>query len=277
MIDGELLKKAEAGDGEAITKMAFLCWENAATYFDGYMWAEKAYEKGMLDAVHHAWLMNLAFLEDEGNNLSSEKRVYVEEQAIMWLNKAIDLGDCSAMNHLADCYANGYICEKDEEKAHQLALKSAYAGNALAAYNLATDYIYGNGCEANYIEAVAWALIAGERGYTKALCCISEQYYAGTEGFPQAERIAYDFDRIAANKGDSLGMYRYALCFARGEVCERNFEEAAFWMEKAILSREEDDILELDDCLNMLQHIYKDGYGEEGKLRYNMFVAKLRS
>lgn len=91
-----------------------------------------------------------------------------EDQAYYWLNKATELGHANAMANLADCYYNGWGCEKNYNQAFYWCKKSAELGDPYGCNNLGFYYEQGIGTSVNTQLGASWYLKSAEAGYPTA-------------------------------------------------------------------------------------------------------------
>ncbi|HJJ32071.1 MAG TPA: tetratricopeptide repeat protein [Methanocorpusculum sp.] len=91
------------------------------------------------------------------------------ESALIWLEKAADEGDCTAMEMLAMNYLNGGdLVEKDEKEAVRWFEKAATAGSPDAMVFLGLAHLLEIGVPFEPMTALFWLRKASERGNTDA-------------------------------------------------------------------------------------------------------------
>ena len=121
-----------------------------------FFWNKKAAVAGDL------WAMNQLAVVDYGVEISDAER-------IMWLKKAADLNDDTALYNLALRYLNGYDgIESDEKMAVKLFRKSAKQDHPSAYYALYKCYTNGRGVRKNCQLALKYLHKSAKLGYPKA-------------------------------------------------------------------------------------------------------------
>lgn len=118
------------------------------------------------------------------------------EQAMRWLNAAVDAGHPPAFHSLAELYWNGTNVGKDQQKAK------------------------------NYYQQAA------DRGYAPASSAVARIFYNGLAGAKNLE-LALSYFRQAADAGDSAMMHQVGYMYLNGEGTARNAEEATRWYKKS--------------------------------------------
>ena len=90
------------------------------------------------------------------------------KQAVYWYQRAVELGDVSAMNNLAGCYAEGAGIEKNLEKALELYEKAAEGGEAYGLRNLGRWYEIGKLVKPDLKKALEFYDLAATNGHPNA-------------------------------------------------------------------------------------------------------------
>ena len=144
------------------------------------------------------------------------------------LRHAAEAGDANAAFIVATHYLNGDTVGVDFAKAAYWYGKSAAAGVAPAQYRLATLYERGKGVDKNLVSALSWYERAGALGNIKAMHNAAV-IAAGTEaGTPDYQR-AFKWFTLAANHGVKDSQFNLAVLIERGLGTRQNSGEALFW------------------------------------------------
>lgn len=189
--------------------------------------------------------------------------------AFKWFDKAAREAYMVAYNDLAICYFEGLGCTKNYDKGRQLLEEAANEGygmaiynigigyfrgiygypkdaymafdyfkrassqfNNLAEYNLGVMYLTGTGCSKNIDMAIKYFRDASGTGHNKAANKLGDIYYYGV-GIPKDTGKAYAFYSMAAENGDSYGMYSVAYMILNGEIYWVDKSVGKQWLKKA--------------------------------------------
>ncbi len=143
---------------------------------------------------------------------------------------------------------------KNYEKAFELYVPLAEAGNADAQTSLGFMYQQGQGCAKNDAKALAWYEKAAEQKQPYSLFNLGILYANGIGGAPFDQFKAHQFYLDAAIGEVPPAMYEIALMLERGLGCIQNYSEAAFWYEEAAKRGHM-------ESFNNLGVLYKEGHG----------------
>lgn len=144
-----LEKMAKEGDVEAQVMAAMfhetdeILPKNYEKAYFFYELAAKQENKLAQFALGRALMIGLGVAENQG-------------EAILWLKKASEKGECSADLLLGESYANGLGVEKDGGMAVKYYMKAASMGIFEAEYRMAKCYEEGFGVPQNKEEAEQW-------------------------------------------------------------------------------------------------------------------------
>jgi TPR repeat protein len=107
-------------------------------------------------------------------------------QAVVWYQKAADLGDASAKNHLGRMLVIGDAragVAKDAARGFGLLREAVAQGNGPASFQVACCYLYGEGVEKDAVHGVSLLrqVITQQEGSTKGMaqCTLSVCYLEG--------------------------------------------------------------------------------------------------
>ena len=93
-------------------------------------------------------------------------------------------------------------------------------------------YILGTGCSKNIDMAIKYFRNAAGTGHNKAANKLGDIYYYG-EGTPKDAGKAHAFYLMAAENGDSYGMYSVAYMILNGEIYWVDKSVGKQWLKKA--------------------------------------------
>lgn len=196
------------------------------------------------------------------------------EQAVFWYQKSSDLGNIIATNNLADKYEHGLGVPLDLDMA--IGLYQEAAGRVIAAdLSLGRMYVEGRGLVQDFEKAKAHLdvvlnanidgikdmqseamvllatfrndnplqeaekMIQNPRNYT--LEQISDQ--ASKVGkfleLPEAQPLFFGLYQLKARMGERSAQYQLGYWYLKGFYTEINYEEAAYWIQKAADQKDE--------------------------------------
>ncbi|MDR2222060.1 MAG: sel1 repeat family protein [Flavobacteriaceae bacterium] len=195
------------------------------------------------------------------------------EEAVFWLNKAVDLGSGLAMLTLGDYYLYGYGEEREYEKAIEYYKKAEEVGyisegigvcyqfelgvekddtKAFNYYKIAADrnyssglfrlgmcYYYGTGTQQDRVEAFYYLKQVADQGNKDAAGYIGQMYLAG-DGVEKNEVEGIQYLTEAAEAGYDDAQYHLGNCYLRGIGVEQNDELAMQWYQTAAENGNED-------------------------------------
>lgn len=243
---------AENGDVEAQILVGHILMRGETglvDYAGAVRWFKKAAQKDHPDAL--VGLSEMALRSQGG---------LTPPQAVMWLERAANLGRQDAMRVLADVYDNGQGVTKDSVKAKQWRGRAAKDGDALAARAMGDELI-----DADPFEALQWYEHAATLGDPQSAYIAAIMYVENYEirpdrkksavlmqqaananippamadyglliyqgaGVVQDDAAAAKWFERAAKAGDSEGQFLYAFTLAKGEGVTQSFEDAYFWL-----------------------------------------------
>jgi TPR repeat protein len=207
------LKAAEKGDGAAALKLGFL---NAEAHYAGLTpnhaeaekWFLKAAEENIDDAQFRL-----------GNFYANTRQPRDYDKAYMWLKKAAEGGNRTAMFDLAMLIRMGQGKEKSESESLKWMIKAAEADVVGAQTSLIQAYSTGEGAPQNSAEAMKWILKLADdpRASNIWINRAADIFYSGWLNIPADYPRAFAYYERAAAKNDPhargrLGeMYTYGL------------------------------------------------------------------
>ena len=172
-----------------------------------------------------------AELEAEAEELNTKGYTYfngigVEKdytKAVVFWEKAVELGNIEAHNSLAMCYMCAYGVDRDYYKAFKLNEVAAEAGVANAQCNLGFLYSKGAGVYQSDTQAMYWYEKAARQGHSDAQCNLGLCYLE-----KKSTEALYWFDKSIeqgnVNAFYCKGLYHYEFF---------EYQQAGLWFEKA--------------------------------------------
>jgi TPR repeat protein len=160
---GQMKRAAELGFAEAQFELAMMYFEGRGTPVDrdaALAWARTAAAQGS-NPIKYSLALAV---------LSNEEEPEVNSEVMSWLSSAANEGYSEALFFLAGATAHGdYGLEKNEEKAAEMTLPLAKAGNVEFQFALATLYLRGKSFgEHGRSEGIKWLKKAAEGGQIQA-------------------------------------------------------------------------------------------------------------
>ena len=122
------------------------------------------------------------------------------KKAVRCFQRAADLGNITAMNHLGIAYVKGSGVKLDKKKAAAYYRMAADRGDAEAQFNFGNCLAGGNGVAQDHAEARRFFELAANQGYTEAEHNLGCVYAKGYGVAPNAAEAASWLER-AATKG----------------------------------------------------------------------------
>ena len=186
---------------------------------------------------------------DDKSNLDYNK-------AFILFKKAANIGNAEAQCCVGCCYKHGYGTQVDYSEARAWYDKSIKNGCARAMRHIAMSYRDGLGVEKDIYKAIEWSKKASEKGDKRSMVLMGTLYYYGRGGVAVNYEEAVNMYSMAAEKGDSDGMWRLALCYEKGKGIEKDFEKSFEWFKKSAEKNNPNGLFGLGEC-------YLGGYGIE--------------
>ena len=120
----------------------------------------------------------------------------------------------------------------DYERAFEIFLPLAEAGDAEAQYNLAILYRGGHGVAKDLQKSHQWFLRAAEQGIAAAQYHLGYMYDTG-EGVEQSDRYAFLWYRKAAEQGNPQAQTNLGVLYANGSGVAQDLKLAYVWFNLA--------------------------------------------
>lgn len=119
-------------------------------------------------------------------------------EAFDYYKKSAAAGYAMGQYQLAECYTNGWGCDKDYDRAFSNYRKSAQQGNSMAQAALGRAYLQGRGTSKDYDEAVYWLELSCEQDDDLGQLWLGYCYQNGYGVKKNKERAAYYYELSAA-------------------------------------------------------------------------------
>ncbi len=164
-------------------------------------------------------------------------RYYEKEKdwnnSFYWAEKSAAQNNADGIARLGSHYLNGNGCDKDEQKAYELAKKSADQESSWG-YN-ALGFIYGYGycgMNKNTEEAIKLYKLSAEQGNEVAQCNLGMMYKTG-EGVTQDYELAVKWLKLSAEQGNAIAQNTLGQMYENGESVPQDYEQAVKWFKLA--------------------------------------------
>lgn len=118
------------------------------------------------------------------------------------------------------------------ERAVEVYLQSAEAGNAEAQFDIGYAYYTGEGTQRDYTSAAMWFKRSAKQNFAKAQYNLAYCYMNG-RGVPRDYDKAYNLLLKSAENNYKRAQLTLADCYARGVLVEKNEDEYNKWKNKA--------------------------------------------
>ena len=161
-------------------------------------------------------------------------------QAAIWLEKAVQKGNTSAMTTLGVNYREGKLgLTQSDTKANALFALAARKGHARARYNLGTSYCEGKGdLTIDFNRCVELWDQSATQGNVNAQIKLANMYRLGSKDgppmtIPVNPQLCFRWNLAAAKQGNVKIMNTIGGAYYTGRGVERNVEFAFEWFMKA--------------------------------------------
>lgn len=191
-------------------------------------WYRKAADQG-----HAPAQFNLGVMYDRGEGVGQD---YTE--AAKWYRMAADQGFVEAQFNLGLKYEKGQGVDQDYAEAVEWYRMAADRGLDRAQLNLGLKYYKGQGVVQSYSCAHLWTTLAAAHAYDddqKSYAAIRDRVAArmNPTQIGEAERLAAQWYRKAAEQGSMLAQLNLGLRYTIGQGVTKDYAEAAKWYRKA--------------------------------------------
>jgi len=164
--------------------------------------------------------------------VGKEARLQREREALMWLKRAAQGGNTTAMVGLAAMMAEGRGAPRDEAGAVRWLTRAAELGHLHAQYNLGNMIFSGRGSQKDPGLAAQWYRRAADQGHAQAQSNLGSMLAAGEGGTTNAQ-AAVSLFRDAAKQGEATAQYNLANMLFDGRGSGKDEKASAFWYKSA--------------------------------------------
>ena len=144
------------------------------------------------------------------------------------LRSAAAAGDAAAAYEIASRFAEGHGVPANQEEAGQWYARAAAKGLAMAQFRYASMLEKGRGVKKDLMHARQLYLAAANKGNSKAMHNLAVLYAEGIDGKPDYNSAANWF-RKAADAGVSDSQFNLGVLYARGLGVEKDLSESFKW------------------------------------------------
>lgn len=140
--------------------------------------------------------------------------------------------DCQAF--VGDVYRYGLFGRKiNPQQSLHMYNESAKKNNKYGLFGLARCYEDGFGVEKDITQALQYLKQSINKGLAYGYTYLGDSYFKGTLGLKRNEREAVSNWKIAAEKGDRIGQYKYGVCYQLGKQVNVDEVQAFKWFKKS--------------------------------------------
>jgi TPR repeat protein len=153
-------------------------------------------------------------------------------QAMIWLNKSIELDNSDAYLDLSNLYREGIGTNKNDSLALEYAKKSALMGNEIGMYNTGLYYLEPQ--KHDVTSAMSWFKQAAALGDVHSMSMIGFLYlYGNANGLDPNIDSAQLYLQKAVDSGDSHSMSLLGLSYIQCDKDKQNHALARKWFYRA--------------------------------------------
>jgi len=214
-------------------------------YLAAYKWSKNAAENQYRDSYGL-----LGYLYENGYGVGVDAK-----KSIQYYQAGSDIGDPSAMFHLAEVYYHGKSASIDHNKAFILYEESAKGGVLSAQDMLGNMYEFGYGTDINPELAAHWYKLSASRGHPRSQNSLGVLYALGS-GVPKSQPDAIYWYRKSAEQGYSDAQFNLGARYEKGFGVDQDYVLSRDWYEKAASQGHE-------KAIYNLAIFYLDGNGVE--------------
>ncbi len=154
------------------------------------------------------------------------------EEALVYMERAAELGDPSAYGGLAEIYRLGLGVEVDQARAAAAVRTGAMQGSAPMRMMMGKYYLQGWGVPQSFNEARRWMEIAAFSGLSSALTALGDMYRRG-QGVEEDFARSVSYYEKAAALGSSDAMNNIGMAYMRGQGVAEDTRQGISWLSRA--------------------------------------------
>ena len=178
----------------------------------------------------HACDLLAAYPRDPDKVAPGVEKVQIESGAIARCQEAVR--DFPDEIRFKAQLGRSLVDAKRYSEAAPILLDAASKGSTLAQSTLGGLFIYGNGVQKDYKEALKWHKSALKKNFDYSQASIAWMYMNG-QGLEQDYSKAFDLFQKAANQGYSFAEGYMGYIYFYGLGAEIDYNRAEFWLRKA--------------------------------------------
>jgi predicted peptidase len=177
--------------------------------------------------------------------------------AMVYFEKAAEMGDADATEMLGNAYQTGTGVDIDYTKAAQLNQKAIELGSARASTDLGIMYMNGQGVSQDYAKALELFAQATQAGDFKGPRYAGIIYYSTYVSERPDYAKAAEYFNIAATGGDVTANYYLGMMYEKGQYYTQDYTKALDYYQKAAPSEGHAEV----GALVALGRMYEYGLG----------------
>lgn len=182
------------------------------------------------------------------------------DEAMIWYERAAQLGDVESSYSLGQMYLDGNISGKSEpDKAAPWFLLAANGGEVQAAFKVGSFYETGYGMQKDEAESAKWYRAAAEQGWKPAQLQLGRLYQSGRGVTQDPQEAAHWFVQAADRLADAA--YEYASLITSHRILARSEAEAAQYFRRAADLYRKDALIGNSEAAQKLGPMYESGTG----------------
>ena len=156
------------------------------------------------------------------------------EQSMLWLRRSADHGNSNAMALIGAAYIKGqYGFRADPAEAIRWLRKAANLGNLVAMYSLGMLLNQESSTPTEKSQSMQWFIKSAQLGFTDSMTMAGLGYALGGGGQPPNYLEAMHWLRMAGDKGVVEAMFFVAYFYRYGLGVAINYAEAMRWAQNA--------------------------------------------
>lgn len=154
------------------------------------------------------------------------------DEALVYMERAAELGDPSAYGGIAEIYRLGLGVPIDQARAAAAVRAGAMQGSAPMRLMMGKYYLQGWGVPQSFTEARRWMEIAAMSGLSSALTALGDLYRRG-QGVEEDFARSVSYYQMAAALGSSDAMSNIGMAYMRGQGVPEDTKQGILWLSRA--------------------------------------------
>lgn len=173
------------------------------------------------------------YLLGKGYYTGSEGTPPDHKQAVIYIEKAANLGLANAQFQMAGFYFQGKEVNKDSEQAVAWLQKAANQNHFPAQFQLSACYFQGSGVPQDNSQGVFWLKKAAEQNFPPAQCDLGVIFSQGMGGVARDAEQAIALFQAAAAQNYSPAQTNLGICYLNGAGVPPDAKKAVALLEEA--------------------------------------------